>query len=103
MTPLQSDVGDVTEACEDLGQLLLLKPRTTVGRFLRDAVYDARDKLLGRCMESERQVGILRAEVEGLRAQNAKLTEAVLGLERVNLLLRGRERHDEMIEAIRRI
>lgn len=77
MTPLAQDAGDVAEACEDAGALTLLKPQTTVGRYLRAAIFEMRIKLLDRLLAAQCERDALRAEVEGLRAQNAALTEAV--------------------------
>lgn len=81
MTALQQDINDVLEAVENLGDLFLLRCRTVTGRRLRDVVYvavETRQRVSARALLDLKEAV---AEVEGLRAQNARLTEALLAAE----------------------
>jgi len=77
VTPLAHDVQDVIETEGSVGYLSLLRPRTKLGAELAKKMLDALTTRLQRSTALDRELRKAKAEVEGLRDQNAKLTEAL--------------------------
>jgi hypothetical protein len=88
---LTSDVRDLLDAMPNLGYLVLLKGRCTTktGAELAQRVFVAIEGLGRHAVKLEDEVVKLRAEVEGLRAQNATQTEALLKAEEYKKWVRG--------------
>ena len=77
MTPLAYYVADVIDCAGSMGRLFLLRPRTVLGAELTTAVRKALEYRSGLVSFFQDEAKRLRAEVDGLREQNAKLTEAL--------------------------
>jgi len=81
MTPLAHDVADVTDCAGNIGRLLFLRPRTILGAAMVRAVREALEYRSGLVSFFEGEAKRLSLEVEGLRAQNAKLTQVLQDME----------------------
>jgi hypothetical protein len=82
-SPLTLDVLDVIDSVESVAELILLRPQTPTGEKLREAVVQMRTALLSQRDFLRGSVKLLQGEVEGLRRQNALLTEALQEVERL--------------------
>jgi len=81
VTPLAHYVADVIDCAGSMGRLFLLRPRTVLGAELTTAVRKALEYRSGLVSFFQDEAKRLRAEVDGLREQNAKLTEALQAAE----------------------
>lgn len=81
MTPLAQDVTDVIEALGNVSELMFLRPRTKMGADLRDEAVRQRRPQVDAIARLSAEAVRLVAEVDGLRAQNEKLTLVIQDLE----------------------